>query len=340
MILFYGFLKLLYGRLILNSEHVLADLGEFTLKVSDTLAVDNTSQRVTGRSINTQERNVRVNHIIFIFHFLTNKPLNMDGKLQHTLFLWIEGMFPRRIAYALIMKGLVESPARLFTGETKDPYFQVKRIIFEGGKMINVDPTDPRPADKSMPCLRIVDLIRGTTTWLHESTAILNYLEDIYPTFSPLRGPTPLDKALMNDTITRLNEALVDSLYYIKNAAPVTTFWSGLRDEERSLDIALYAKKQMVKGLLKVQAWAEVNLQNKKWLTHGLDHPGLADLCLAAWIHYNELSYAFDILEDKELGLLRNWYARFKQESWWKELEESDYHHPPEITYDASCREV
>ena len=96
----------------------------------------------------------------------------------------------------------------------------------------------------------------------------------------------------------------------------------------------------MVKGLRKVQTWAEVNLRNKQWLTPGLDHPGLADLCLAAWMHYSELSYAFDILEDEELGLLRDWYIRFKREPWWEELEESGYQHPAEITYDASCREV
>lgn len=182
-------------------------------------------------------------------------------------------MFPRRIAYALIMKGLVHSPAHLFRGETSDPDLQVRRIIFEGGKMIDVDPTDPRPTDKSMPCLRIIDPTSGNITWIHESTAILNYLEDIYPDFPGLRGPTALDKALLNDIFTKLNEAMVESLYYIKNAAPVTSFWSGLPNEDRSLAIAVHAKRQTVKWLCKVQEWATERLHNGGWLTPGLDHP-------------------------------------------------------------------
>lgn len=264
--------------------------------------------------------------------------ITADSKL--TLFLWLEGFFPKQIVYFLLLKGLVDSPSQLYVGKTNDPRLSIKVLCFNGSAIVDVDPSDPKPAGKSTPCLRITDPTgKNELRWVHESSSIRLLLEELYPEKTPMIGPTPLERALMNDIHSTILQSITDSNYYIKNAAAVTTSWSGMRDEDRSLAVARYAKENHVRALLKAQEWAAESLEKGGWLTPGLDHPGLVDAALAGGARYMELSYSFDLFEDERLGLLKEWYARFKQVSWWSELEESG-RHPKELSYPSSCREV
>ncbi|KAM0425062.1 hypothetical protein ACHAPT_009621 [Fusarium lateritium] len=257
-----------------------------------------------------------------------------------TLFLWLEGFFPKQITYFLLLKGLVDSPSQLFEGKTNDPRLNIKVLRFNGTAVVDVDPADLKPAGKSSPCLRIVDPTgKNSPRWVHESSSIRFLLEELYPEKAPMISATPLDRALMNDIHATLLQSFTDANYYIKNAAAVTTSWSGIREEYRSLAIARHAKQNLVRALLKAQEWAATSLKEEGWLTPGLDHPGLVDVLLAGGARYMELSYSFDLFEDEGLGPLKEWYARFKQVPWWSELEESG-RHPKELSYPSSCREV
>ncbi|KAJ4174722.1 hypothetical protein NW754_005143 [Fusarium falciforme] len=238
-----------------------------------------------------------------------------------TLFLWLEGFFPKQIVYFLLLKGLANSPSQLYEGKTNDPRLSIKVLRFNGSAVVDVDPSDLKPASKSSPCLRITDPTgKNEPRWIHET-------------------PRPLERALMNDIHSTILQSITDSNYYIKNAAAVTTSWSGIRDEDRSLALARHAKENHVRALLKAQEWAAESLEKGGWLTPGLDHPGLVDAALAGGARYMELSYSLDVFEDERLGLLKEWYARFKQVSWWPELEESG-RHPKELSYPSSCRDV
>lgn len=257
-----------------------------------------------------------------------------------TLFLWVEGFFPKQVAYYMLIKGLIDSPSQLYRGETNDPRLSVNRIIYTGKSLEGVDPNDPKPAGKSVPCLRIADLTGATAPrWIHESNSIRLYLEELYPENPPMISPTPFDRALMNDIQGTLTQALTDFNFYLKNAVSVTTAWSGMRDEDRSLPVARHAKQGMVRSFVKAQDLASESLESGGWLTPGLDHPGIVDVFLAGGMRYVELSYSFNLLEDEKLELLRCWYARFKEQPWWAELEETG-RHPEKLSYASNCWEA
>ncbi|KAM5354144.1 hypothetical protein ACJ41O_000794 [Fusarium nematophilum] len=260
--------------------------------------------------------------------------LAADSKI--TLFLWLEGFFPKQIVYFLLLKGLA-SPSQLYSGKTNDPRLSIKTIVFNGTKLVDADPSDPKPVGKSTPCLRIVD--PDGEHWVHESSSILRFLEGLHPEEPRMVSSAPLDRALMDDIQATVYQAFHDCNYYIKNAASVTTSWSGMKDEERSLAVARHAKTGMVKALVRAQDWAGESLRRGGWLTPGLDNPGLVDVALATGVRYMELSYSLHLLEDERLGLLRSWYARFKEVPWWQEVEESG-RHPESLAYPSDCREV
>lgn len=264
----------------------------------------------------------------------------MSSALDLTLFLWLEGFFPKTVAYYLLIKGIANSPAQLYEGKTNDSNLKIQVVSFNGSAFEDADPKDPKPLGKSLPCLRVVDRAAGEkTTWIHESSSILRFLEDHYPQEPRMMGAEALERAVIYDCLAAVYQGFNDFNYYIKNAAAVASSWSGLRNEDRSLVLASYAKKSMARSFIKVQEWASESLQSSGWLTSGVKGPGLVDVALAAGARYMDLSYSMDLFEDEELGPLREWYSRFRKSQWWDEYEESG-RFPKELSHSADCREV
>lgn len=246
-----------------------------------------------------------------------------NHNLELTLFLWLEGLFPKRVAYYLLAKGLVASPAELIAGVTSDPNLRINIVQLRDGGFVDVNPNDPRPAGKSSPSLRIIDRATGTTTWLHESATIPKYFEELYSDLDPLQGRLPLQRAVMHDILAQFDIAVAEGATYLKNAVAATTSWSGMRNEDRSHAVALYGKANMVKSFCRMQDWAGESLAATGWLTPGVDGPGLVDFSLGALARYQHLCYGWDIFADESLGELRKWFGRFKELDWWISLEES-----------------
>lgn len=258
-----------------------------------------------------------------------------------TLFLWLEGFFPKQVVYYLLINGLASSPAQIYEGKTNDPQLSVNIIQLTDKGFESTNPDDPKPAGKSLPCLRIVDpgSADKSPIWIEESSAILNFLEESYGEKTSMTSPTTLDRARMQDIRAPIVQSFTHCNYYITHAAAVTTSWSGIKNEDRNLNVAKKAKRDLTSSLLQAQKRAGASLQTHGWLTPGLPHPGINDVVLASAVRYMELSYGFEILEDAEMGLLRDWYRRFKQAEWWDEVEEQG-RHPKQLSHPPSCREV
>lgn len=268
--------------------------------------------------------------------------MNNEIKTSHTLFHWPQGFYPRRVSYYLLLKGLVAWPSDLYRGKSQDASLNIKVILFDPEKhvLFPQDPKDPKPADKSTPCLRIADLTTGTVDWIHESSAIPLYLEEVYVGLNALQGSSPLERGELHDIIFMINSAEAEGSNYLRHASSVACKYMGLPNVDRSPAAARNGKTQMVNKLSKVQLWASKTLDSSGWLTPGIERPGIADACLAAWARYMELAYEFDIFAHEDLGPLKEWYQKFKGLSWWKELEEGEYKHPQQMNYQASIDEV
>lgn len=180
---------------------------------------------------------------------------------QHTLFLWLRGAFPRRIAYQLLQKGIVATPADMLIGRTVLPNFTINiaSITVSNGNptITDADPSDPKPQGKSSPCLRIRQ--DGKEHWINESMTIALYIEDAFPDFKGLIGKDIVSRAQAMDRLTLSNLLFHDFGYYIRNAAPGCEFWSGLANADRSHAAALNAKAGMNKSLVKLQDWAALD---------------------------------------------------------------------------------
>lgn len=268
--------------------------------------------------------------------------MESQGPTEHTLWLWPEGMFPRRITFWLLMKGLVASPADLLAGKTKDPSIRISLIRMDISKgFVYLDTADPAPQGASSPCLRIHHVSSGAKHYIHESSAILAYLERAYSDVGPALAPQdPIGLAIMDDLAGVINLAMGDSYYYIKHSVPQTAAWSGLKNEERSHAAAINGYASMVRNLVKLQWWAEDSLQNTGWLTPAVEGPGVIDITLASGRRYLELTFGWNIFEKEELKSLAAWYERFQAVPWWKTLEERENVHPPELQFGKDCREV
>ena len=264
---------------------------------------------------------------------------------QHTLFLWIRGAFPRRIAYQLLQKGICSSVADLHAGKTIAPSFRINPSVFNlkpsgDMSMDELDGSDPKPAGKSSPALRVRDK-DGRETWLCESITIALYIEELFPSYKSLVSGSVLGMMRAVDMITLINLLGVDFGYYLRHAAPITSFWSHLADEDRSLGAARNALFGFNRSLVKLQDWCAPVLAETGFLTPDVEGPGVVDFALAGNMRYLELGYEFNSLEDERLDKLREWWVRFKKECWWwAELEEVDDVHPPQLRFAKEVREV
>lgn len=267
------------------------------------------------------------------------------SETQYTLFLWTRGAFPRRIAYQLLQKGICQSVADLHAGKTVLPNFNINvtTINFHASgevTMDEADKNDPKPEGKSSPSLRIRQK-DGKETWLCESITIALYLDEAFSDFKSTISTDILERMQAIDMITLTNLLGMEFGYYLRHAAPITSFWSHLPDDDRSLPAAKNALGGFNRSLVKLQDWVTPSLDSTGFMTPGVEGPGVVDFALAGNMRYLELGYEFDSLEDERLGRLREWWVRFKGEcGWWDALEEVEDVHPPQLRYAKEVREV
>lgn len=206
--------------------------------------------------------------------------------------------------------------------------------------MDEADKSDPKPAGKSSPALRIRDKDRKES-WIHESTSIALYLEEAFPEFKGLVAADMLQRMQAIDMISLTNILSVEFGYYLRHAAPITSFWSHLPDEDRSLGAAKNALGSFNRNLVKLQDWCTPTLDSTGFMTPGVESPGIVDFALAGNVRYFELGYEFDSFEDGRLGKLKEWWVKFKGAcEWWDALEEVEDVHPPQLRYAKEAREV
>ncbi|KAI3331067.1 hypothetical protein F4824DRAFT_302028 [Ustulina deusta] len=272
----------------------------------------------------------------------------MTKNEQLTLFLWLQGLFPRRVNYWLLIKGLVSSPHDLLDGKTTDPDLSIVRLSLHLTSITSIGwknnpENDPLPTNISTtsPCLRVRDTETGNERWVRESSSILAYLEEVYADRGPALQPKDLlNIAATNDLVGQINLSIVEGLTYIRHASPQFAAFSGIKEEERSQVAARVGHQSMVRGFLNVLDWAGDSLETTGWLTPGTDGPGLVDVNMAAPRRYFELVYGWNIFEKEELKPLAEWYDRFRKLLWWDALEERPDVHPAEFKFAIDKFEV
>ncbi|KAF4442450.1 hypothetical protein F53441_11736 [Fusarium austroafricanum] len=253
----------------------------------------------------------------------------MVSQYKHTLFLWIEGYFPKRIAYYLLSKGLCSSVEQLYEGKTNEPNLKVIPISFTGQGFVSENPEEPLPAGIKVPAMRLDDAQGDKPIWIYETWSIINYLEEVFPGtesngYRQMWPTNPVDRAITQDALGSIALATDNGRIWLTNCAPyMAAFWNIL-DSERSLPVGRRARRDFESDFKTLQNVSADNLTRTGWLTPAADGgPGMADVMLGATVRHTELSWSEFILEDEVLGGLREWYGKFKTVWFWDELEET-----------------
>ncbi|RBR22467.1 hypothetical protein FVER53590_10755 [Fusarium verticillioides] len=250
----------------------------------------------------------------------------MPTYYKHTLFLWIEGYFPKRIAYYLLSKGICSSVEQLYDGNTNESNLKIVPITFTGDSFISEDPEEPLPSGTKVPALRLDDTDNGKSIWIHETWSIINFLEEVFDSdkYRKMWASNPINRAITQDALSYIALATDAGRVWLVNCAPyMADFWN-IPDSELSLPVGRRARREFEEHFKTLQNVCADNLTSTGWLTPAADAgPGLADVMLAATVRHTELSWSEFILKHEELGKLRQWYENFKTVGFWHALEET-----------------
>jgi glutathione S-transferase len=191
-----------------------------------------------------------------------------------------KGANPRRVTIYLAEKG-IDIEQVLF----EPPYAELKSPEFLA----------KNPAGK-IPVLELDD-----GTCLSESAAIVEYLEELYPT-PPMIGTTPLERAQVR-ALERIGTDMFSQVaLYVQHRSPTFMASRGL---VRYPDL-VNAMEPLVERLIHV---LECRIGEKKFLSG--ENPSVADCTLFALMYTCANNFEYD-LPDK-YPRLRGWYERFSK---------------------------
>ncbi|KAK6067192.1 hypothetical protein SCUP515_10273 [Seiridium cupressi] len=159
-----------------------------------------------------------INSQFYADTLLFSSKMTMDR--QHTLWLWTEGAFSRRVMYTLLIKGLVDSATDLLQGKTTRPDLRINPVKIDTTKgWVCGDSADPQPEGASNPCMRTTDMSTGKTWFIYESTSIILYLEGLYPEH-PMQPKSAVERAMMMDMVGKINITALETNYFLRNTVP------------------------------------------------------------------------------------------------------------------------
>lgn len=254
----------------------------------------------------------------------------MTTQYQHTLFLCIEGFFPKQIAFYLLSKGICSSVEQLYEGKTNEPNLKAVRVTFTDEGFVSEDPENPLPKGTTGSALRLDNAEDDKPVWIREPWSMISYLEEVFPgtddnNYRQMWATDAVERAVSRDIISYVHSSIEQGNTWLSNSAPFTWTYRKIPEEERSIGVGRRARREFEGLFKKLQGVATENLTKTGWLTPVADGgPGMADCILASTVRHTELAWSEFILEDEPLEELRKWYEKFQTVWFWNELEEAD----------------
>ena len=228
-----------------------------------------------------------------------------------TLWIWPTGAFPRRVIYYFRAKGITATMLQ-------QRNIHLIPIVLDSKTLVALPQYEARPADRTLPALRI-EHGNGKEFWIHESNAILEYFEDIFPTsegYPDMRGDTIEQRARTRDVVSLLADVLTWTMVKIMNTFPAASSWSGLAAEHMSTNAAEHADEKLHSLLSRVEKWVKEDVVTRS--SESLSGEGgsvtLADIVLMAQNEYALMAFKTNLLDEHDV--LRVWWDRNKRADW------------------------
>ncbi|KAF4175365.1 hypothetical protein CNMCM8927_000224 [Aspergillus lentulus] len=248
------------------------------------------------------------------------------GNVQQTIWVWPRGLYPGQLVYYLKAKSL--PIAVLHSPENPEGPLNIVpiKIDMAAGKLTLALPnTEHQPPSSLLPVMRIVD--GDTTRILHQSTAVLQYLEDYY---HPSQGYNDLSGGSSPELrahVRAIVQLVTDAMIWIQNDIFHTREFAvtlgRISKEEQSAAASVYARKQWKGEMAKLDRWVSENAQAESIsLSGALGTPNLADFTLLSAVELFREFFNEDILEG--YAALEAWYKRYSESSWFVRREDFD----------------
>jgi len=226
----------------------------------------------------------------------------MPSHPRTTLWLWPTGLFPRRILYFLRIKNITTSILSSHN-ITIIPVTMTPTYALE-----SLPGFESRPGNTTLPVMRVGE------TWIYESLAIMEYLEELLGKDGgaawDIRGDSALKKAHTRDVLSLLGDAVVWSGVAFIHSEASSTSWSGLTASQMSASAAAHADKKF--RVLMARLEYGVSQRQGKRLSGG-EQVTLADICLVSQVEYMT-KYGMQWLDGWDM--LGKWYEGIKGEEW------------------------
>lgn len=212
--------------------------------------------------------------------------------MQRQLRLWVLpwGLFPRRVTIYLKEKGI----------EDRIEVLPVQ-ITHNGMEAAPGKPPGTMPILEIRPSTE-TDRVDGK--YIFQSTAILEYLEDVYGPGSGLpdmRGSTPEDRGKMRECMDVLEEGVSFFSFYVHNSSDLMR---GRQDQSAQAAKAGMARMHKMFDLLESMASAD-----GPWLASSGAQPLIVDCVFMATVQFALHVYGVDLCEGRpRLGQV---YSRF-----------------------------
>lgn len=239
-----------------------------------------------------------------------------------TIWLWPTGLFPRRLIYYLRAKRITLSALTAHN-------IHLIPVILDTAtpKLDAKEGYEKKPEGMSLPCMRVEHVGEERIEYVHESLAIVGFLEEVFggtggedaqaQGCGNIMGSTPSQRARTNDILSLLAEATVYANIALIHSDPTTLFWSGLTSSAMSASTAADASRRFHNMLSKLEGWVEKDVI--KGQMSSLSGEGsavtLADVVLMSSVTYAEDHNGVGWVEGHE-GLT-SWCERVKGCAWW-----------------------
>ena len=192
-------------------------------------------------------------------------------------------------------------------------------VVLDVAGLVSMPGFEQRPADTSLPVMRI-EKNDGSVFWIHESLAILEYFEEIFPPsagYPNLLGFSSEERARTRDILSLTTDAILWSGIELMHSNPATTSWSGLTVDEMSSSAAAQAARKFDMLLTRLERWVEeAAVQDVGTSIAGAGASvTMADIVLMAQVEYIKMCYGTDWLSGHDV--LRRWYDTGIKARWY-----------------------
>lgn len=179
--------------------------------------------------------------------------------------------------------------------------------------------TEPQPVDSKLPVMKITN--QDQTRILHQSTAVIQYLEESFPPSQGYRdlsgASSPELKAHVRAIVQLITDAMIWMQCDVFNIHPFAISLGLNTAAEQCAEASVYARRRWKEELAKLDRWVQALDQEEEpiSLAGALSFPTTADFNLLSAIELFKDFFDTDVIEG--FPGLERWYDRYTKSQWW-----------------------